>query len=153
PEFLTGLQPYVSEIIITKGNHDGGIEKLIPPGVSVVGELIDKESGFFHGHTTPTDDLLGVKNIVKAHSHPSIILRDIRPYIRPVWVEVPLKEGKAKVTVVPTFDENARGIALNGDGPVGPLLTRMADLPEAEIYLLDGSYMGKLRELKEKFNS
>jgi len=150
PEFLEGMQSYVDEIIITKGNHDGAIEKLVPPGVSVVSEFIEKKTGFFHGHTSPSDEILSTKSIVKAHTHPSILLKDIRPYIQPAWVEVPLKERKCRVTVVPAFDDNIRGIALNISEPLGPLLTKMADMPEAEIYLLDGSYIGKLGELKEE---
>ena len=150
PEFLEGLQPYADEIIITKGNHDGNIEKLVPPSASVVNEFIEKKTGFFHGHTSPSDEILSTKDIVTAHTHPSILLKDIRPYIQPVWIEAPLKERESKVTVVPAFDDNIRGIALNVSEPVGPLLTKMADMAEAEIYLLDGSYIGKLGELKEE---
>jgi len=147
PEFLNSLKSYVSEIILTKGNHDGGIENLLPPGITLEMEFIESGIGYFHGHTTPSEELLACNHIIKAHTHPAIRVADIKPYILPVWVETKLKENETYVTVIPTFDQNARGICLNVNGPVGPLMKNLADLDAAELFMLDGSYFGTLGEL------
>jgi len=148
PEFLEALTSFVDEIILTKGNHDGGIEALLPSHVTIANEYIENGIGFFHGHMKPSDELLGAKKIIQANSHPAILLKDIKPYFRPVWVETKLKEGDNELVVVPAFDENVRGIALNSEGPIGPMLKNLADMDNADIFMLDGSYMGKLMDLK-----
>jgi metallophosphoesterase superfamily enzyme len=49
---------------------------------------------------------------------------------------------------VPAFDDSTRGSSINNTEPLGPFLKKMIDLENAEIYLLDGSYLGVLSELK-----
>jgi uncharacterized protein len=147
PEFIEALTPFVAEIIITKGNHDGGIEALLPSHVNIVNEFFENGVGFFHGHMKPSDEMLEAKKIIMGHSHPALLLKDIKPYFKPVWAETKIKDSATEVIVVPAFDENVRGIALNSEGPIGPLLKNFADLDNTDIFLLDGSYMGKLAEL------
>ncbi len=148
PMFLEELLKLVPKIIITKGNHDGDIERLVPPGVEVVDEYIDAKVGvgYFHGHKIPSEELLKQKLIVCAHTHPSVLLRDIKADIRQAWVETTVKGSNTNVIVVPAFDDSARGFAVNNTEPLGPFLKRMVDLEGAEIYLLDGSYLGTVGE-------
>lgn len=153
PLFLQELLKLVPKIIITKGNHDGNIERLVPPGVNVVDEFIEGGVGYFHGHKKPTEELLKQKLIVCAHTHPSILLRDIRGNIQQAWVEAKVKGSETDVIVVPAFDDSARGSAVNNTEPLGPFLKNMIDLDSAEIYLLDGSYLGTLEGLKDGLRS
>jgi putative SbcD/Mre11-related phosphoesterase len=148
PMFLEELLKLVGKIVITKGNHDSQIERLAPEGVEVVDELIEGGVGYFHGHKRPSEELLEQKTIICAHTHPSVLLRDIKYYSRPIWVETTVKEGGAKVIVVPAFDDTARGIAINEKEPVGTFLKNMVDLENAELYMIDGSYLGKASEIR-----
>jgi len=149
PVFLQDLLRLVKNVIITKGNHDGNIEKLVPPGVDVVDEFIEKEVGYFHGHKKPTGELLKQELIICAHTHPSILLKDIRGNIQQAWIETTVKDSHTRVVVVPAFDDSTRGSAINNTEPIGPFLKKMVDLENAEAILLDGSYLGTVGELKK----
>ncbi len=148
PFFLRELQEMVPRIIITKGNHDGGIERLVPGGVEVAAEFTESGAGYFHGHKKPSQELLEQELIVCAHTHPSILLKDIRANVQQAWIETKVKDSETRVLVVPAFDDSARGSAVNNTEPLGPFLKRMIDLDSADVYLLDGSYLGTVSELR-----
>jgi hypothetical protein len=148
PWFLNGLLKIVPKIIITKGNHDGGLENMVPSGVDVVSEYIEDGVGYFHGHRTPTKELLEQDIIICAHTHPSILLRDIRGSFHQAWIETRVKNSETAVLIMPAFDDSKRGSAVNNMEPLGPFLKKMVDLENAEAYLLDGSYLGTLSELR-----
>jgi len=149
PVFLQDLLRLVKKIIITKGNHDGNIERLIPPGVEVVDEFIEKDVGYFHGHKKPSEELLKQELIICGHTHPSILLKDIRGNIQQAWIETTVKDSHTRGVVVPAFDDSTRGSAINNTEPIGPFLKKMIDLENSEVYLLDGSYLGTVEELKK----
>jgi putative SbcD/Mre11-related phosphoesterase len=148
PLFLTELLKLVKKIIVTKGNHDGNIERLVPEGAEVVDEFIEDGIGYFHGHKKPSEKLLKQELIVCGHTHPAILLKDIRADIRQAWIETKVKDSNTRVLVVPAFDDSRKGVAMNNREPVGPFLKKMIDLENAEIYLLDGSYLGTISELR-----
>jgi putative SbcD/Mre11-related phosphoesterase len=148
PLFLQELLKLVPKVIITKGNHDGNIERLVPPGVEVVDEFVEKGVGYFHGHKKPSAELLKQKLIICAHTHPSVMLRDIRGNIQPAWIETKVKGSETEALIVPAFDDTTRGSSMNYSEPLGPFLKKMIDLENAEVYLLDGSYLGSLGDLK-----
>lgn len=149
PHFLSELLKLVPEIVITKGNHDGGLEKLAPPGVAVADEFIKGGVGYFHGHKKPSEEMLKQKLIICAHAHPSILLKDIKANIRQAWVEAKVAGSASRAIIVPSFDTSARGSAVNAAEPLGPFLKKMVDMGNAEIYLLDGSYLGTVNELRQ----
>jgi putative SbcD/Mre11-related phosphoesterase len=149
PVFLQDLLRLVKKIIITKGNHDGNLEKLVPPGVEVVDEFIEKDVGYFHGHKNPSEELLKQELIICAHTHPSVLLKDIRGNIQQAWIETTVKDSHTRVVVVPAFDDSTRGSAINNTEPIGPFLKKMINLDTAEVILLDGSYLGTVEELRE----
>ena len=148
PLFLAELLKHIPKIVITKGNHDGNIERLVPPGVEVTDELIEGGVGYFHGHKRPSEDLLKQKLIVCAHTHPAVMIRDIRGNVKPAWIESKVKGSSTDVVIIPAFDDLIRGFAMNRSEPIGPFLSKMVDLENAEAYLLDGSYLGTLGELR-----
>ena len=148
PLFLEAILKLVPKVIITKGNHDGNIELLVPKSVQVVDEFIEEGVGYFHGHKIPSAELLKQSLVVCAHTHPAILLKDIRGNIQQAWIETHIKNSDTQVLVVPAFDDSARGFAVNNTEPLGPFLKKMVDLENAEAYLLDASYLGTLKELK-----
>ena len=155
------------KVSIVKGNHDGNIEKLVPRGVDVYdtkGFVYDKFA-FIHGQAWPTASALNAEYIFMGHIHPAIeFLTDNVRSVEHCWVRCKInqkvfekKYGKTcklkEAIIVPTFNHLTGGVAFNSKTfkPNDPLLNSGAiDLKTAEIYLLDGTYLGSLQNLKPK---
>ncbi len=76
---LARLSSKFEEIIITKGNHDGGLFKLTNrlENVKLLNEFVYKDLGFLHGHTLPSKDVASkVKTLCFGHLHPSVTTVD-----------------------------------------------------------------------------
>lgn len=172
PMFLDELAKHAIVEIIP-GNHDGGIEALIPrnPDISLRssrGAVIDGVA-YFHGHTWPDPSLLKCKNWVVSHNHPTIKLTDNvgHTITRQAWIRAKLDESAVKanykpeefewsdpeVIIVPCFNELCGGIAFNEswhDDLLGPLFTSHAiHLEGSQVYLLDGTFMGTIDNLRK----
>lgn len=171
PGFFEELSKLV-RVEIVRGNHDGGLEGMVPKSVVIhnaKGIVLGKRRrvGLMHGHTWPSPELLDTELLVAAHNHPAIEFRDkfgVRT-IEPVWlkgglnaVKFPKKiRGKIKgelpeLLVMPAFSELVGGAAVNRGIPrelIGPMFKAGAvRLDEAEAYLLDGTFLGKVRDLR-----
>ncbi len=162
-EFLSVLIEEVGEIIIVKGNHDGDIEKYIPSEIKVFGGegVRIKSFAFAHGHAWIGKELLKAKYLFLAHEHPAVEFRDKLGYraVEPCWVmSKPLnnafedrfkeKSNIEKAIIVPAFNHLIGGMSFNipDFSPLGPNTT-LLDLKSAEIYLVDGTHLGKLKNL------
>jgi len=191
PDFFTGLQKRLSDIVIIRGNHDGNLEPLLPENVKILPAtgVSMGEVGFFHGHKWPTPALLGCKTLVMGHVHPVVAFRDRAGFriTRQVWVKIRYDSRKlsetlltkngikikenAEVTlwkryrvkpktsqlfIMPSFNDFLGGRPLNeahyegkSGGIVGPVLrSGSAEMARAETYLLDGTFLGTLSQLK-----
>ncbi len=117
-KFLSILSNKFDEIIITKGNHDGGLEKISNrfKNISVTSEFIHRNVGFMHGHALPSMKLAAESKFVcLSHLHPSVILRDSNGVIYQqdcflfLNIKLPKKKYKdstlTKGLVVPKFNE------------------------------------------------
>jgi metallophosphoesterase superfamily enzyme len=143
------------ELHITKGNHDGNIEKyksyckVHGPEGTVIDGL-----GALHGHAWPKPELLKCENIVIGHSHPKIVFGEERKIAQKVWMTGVLNEkglrehyGKEvkinprlKLTVFPCFCNSTPGGA--GERTLGPLMKEDIFIKKsARIYLLNGIEM------------
>ncbi|MGM0405069.1 MAG: metallophosphoesterase [Thermoplasmatota archaeon] len=153
PELIDKLIENVDEIHLTPGNHDGKIEKYLPSEVIIQdssGYVFD-DVGILHGHANPSKDVLNSDMIVIAHSHPTISMFDnlgIREKIQ-CWVKVKIEyeEYKKDVILMPHFNHLMGGNSINENGYLGPLLNN-SKIKDEEIYLLDGTFLGKLKDLK-----
>ncbi len=136
---------------IVPGNHDGLLKEILPDakihppsGVALRGTC------FLHGHALPSDDLLSSKAFVVSHSHPKVSFVDSAGARTKVscWVKttVDFGNGPASLVVLPAFNHLLGGGALNEREPLGPVLSR-ADIENAKVYLLDGSFLGTLPDL------
>jgi hypothetical protein len=150
PEFLAALN--FKKIIITKGNHDGDIEKIIPLKlklkVSVKKSFTVGDYYFTHGHANANTSK---RIIVIGHNQPHIKFRDDvgALYTEPAWVRGPLKESKRKLIIVPAFNELCGATVINQDELLGPIAKQL-DRNKAHVYLLDGTDLGILADLKLK---
>ena len=143
PKLLSLLK--FESIIITKGNHDGNIEKIIHnKRVKIKKSFATGDYIFTHGHRKIKTKK---KNIVIGHNHPHIkFIDDIgTTYVQPCWVI-----GKAinhRLIMVPAFNELCGATVVNGkDDFLGPIAKKI-DRKNAKIYLLDGTYLGRIKDL------
>ncbi len=172
PRFLRSIAELV-KVEIIPGNHDAGLEYLIPRDTPFEIELhLSKgcrisDIGLMHGHTWPASGLLSCRFVIMGHNHPAIRLTDPLGYAssRPAWIRTrfiedvfkkryeDLKEWENPIVIImPAFNELTGGIAFNEasyDTLVGPLFAaRAIMLEQAQAYLLDGTYLGTIEQLK-----
>ncbi len=172
PRFLRSLAELV-EVDILPGNHDAGLEYLIPRDTHFKIELHPSKGceasgvGLMHGHTWPASELLSCRHVVMGHNHPAIRLTDPLGYTssKSAWIRTRFIEDTFKkryvtlerwtdpiVIIMPAFNELAGGIAFNEasyDTLVGPLFaSRAIVLEQAQAYLLDGTYLGTIEQLE-----
>jgi putative SbcD/Mre11-related phosphoesterase len=155
------------KIIITVGNHDSQLKEIVPREVKIYssrGFRVGKY-GFFHGHAWPLKELMRCDYLFMGHLHPNIEFRDkfgLR-FIEQVWVKTKLdrekikekygieKTGGLNLFVLPAFNKLLGGLVLNRpeqEEYFGPLLKdKILDLEKAGIYLLDGTFLGNIKNL------
>ena len=123
-----------------------------------------------HGHSWPKKEFLKCKYLVIAHTHPLIEIKDKigHRFVERVWVKASFSGKKLyekyevkkgpQIVLMPAFNDLSGGAALNVETGrrqrrtdktfLGPL-TNLIDQKKTEIYLLDGTYLGKLNSLKQ----
>ncbi|MEL4304291.1 metallophosphoesterase [Methanococcoides sp. LMO-2] len=177
PYFIGSLSEKAT-VDIFPGNHDGGIEFLLPPDSDVNvyparGDVIDGV-GYFHGHTWPSVELLSAEHVIVAHNHPTVRFTDSMGYsvVEQVWIRARFERevlaGHFKsadlseesdawsdpdVVVVPAFNELCGGVAFNEsmlDDLLGPIFSSGAlDIDHSDVYMLDGTYLGMLKNIRK----
>ncbi len=167
PYFLRALAREV-RVDIVPGNHDVGLADLAPQGTSIhlpTGIVIDGV-GYFHGHTWPDKELLKERLMVAGHIHPAVRLKDPIgvSHNRKVWARVSinpdaierqygykLSPGLAapEMIIIPAFNDLCGGLPLSEpcEDERGPILT-MPDMNDSRIFLLDGTDLGRLRDVR-----
>jgi metallophosphoesterase superfamily enzyme len=191
PEFFENIQSHVGEIIVVLGNHDGELEPLTPPTVTIVpshGLTIGKnpQIGLLHGHAWPSPEVLSSDILIMGHLHPVVWFRDKLGIwtVRQVWVvsncdseklataylkylnvtpttkpcEVLLTKAGVKINdpkliIVPAFNDLVGGVSVHNltRRLMGPIIrSTSVDIDTAEIYLLDGTYLGDPKHLQNQ---
>lgn len=170
PEAIRALARAFEEVVIVPGNHDGLTHTLVPRdarGVELApvgGHLARGALLVLHGHAWPDPALAArARAVAVAHNHTAIALEDAlgriakeacwaRGRVNPEkWREATGAGSYPEVFLLPPFNELCTGVALNlaGARPIGPLLREgCVDLPRAEVYLLDGVFLGRLADLR-----
>ena len=166
-EELSGLV----RVEVVKGNHDGGLEGMLPRGVSVHGPrgiVIGKRRkvGLVHGHTWPSPEVMRSDIIIAGHNHPAVEFRDELGgrIVAPVWLRCRINSeklppslkkaaGKAppRMIVLPAFGELVGGAPVNREIPqelIGPMFrTGAVAIDEADAYMIDGTFLGKVKNI------
>ncbi len=162
PEFFDRLLEHFDDIDIVRGNHDTLIEEFLPGAVRIrpaTGLKIGR-AGFIHGHTWPSEDVMDCDMLIMAHNHPAVMFRDGigKVTTEPCWMRGDFIPGPSeryekhpdKFVVVPAFNRMLGGSPVNviGEDLLGPLLnSKLMDLDNSKIYLLDGVNLGKRSDL------
>lgn len=131
----------VEEVLLVRGNHDGGLD--------AERCVIEGNTAFFHGHFIP-EDALEAKRFVIAHAHPAVFIADkISGFKERVWLEgfVEIGGEGREVVVMPAYNELCSSTAVNIERPAGPLF-RLWDYWKAEVTLLDGTYLGRVEQIR-----
>jgi len=159
-QFLETIQTYAT-IHIIPGNHDGNIYKWVPEPIQIHpsdGYRVDN-IGFIHGHRWPREELMTCTHLLTGHTHPTIQLTDRLGYktFEPCWIRGTFSEQKIKkrypnmtnpeLIIFPAFHPLCGGVAANTDHLIGPLASSL-DIHTADIYLIDGTHLGKIRDIQ-----
>ena len=126
--------------------------------------------GYTHGHSWPSPELFTAQYILIGHNHPRIRLVSSSSRYRSmktVWIraqcdheavkehypELKLnEENTPQVVIMPAFNELCGGVAFNTTKRelLGPVASKLLRLETMEVYLLDGTYIGKVSDLEEQ---
>jgi hypothetical protein len=167
PEFLKALSKKI-EIDICLGNHDTYLKEILPENIKLHGTKGFRigRFGFNHGHTWPSRELLMCDYLIIAHTHPTVQFTDKFGYriVEPVWIKSRInkekirkryklkKTGRLEIIIMPAFNQLLGGTPINvrrkKNELLGPLLkNNFLDIKNAELYLLDGTYLGNLKNI------
>jgi len=162
PVFFERLLERFDSVDVVRGNHDTNIEEFLPNHVRIrpaSGMKVD-DTGFVHGHTWPSKDVMSSETLVMAHDHPAIMFRDGvgRQVNEPCWVRGTFRRTETErydsvprnFIIVPAFNKILGGSPVNitGEPLLGPIMGGdLLDLENSTVYLLDGLDLGKLSGL------
>ena len=164
PRLVNELFEHVDEIHLIPGNHDGGIDRYLPDKVNLhssKGAVIE-DVGMWHGHTWPSENVMASETVLVAHNHPAAVFVDgvgarstVRCWLRGKWDRKKVGEkypnAGQKFIMLPAFNDLCGGSYVNEEKPrlIGTVFRKgLADLDKAEIYLLDGTHIGKIGDNK-----
>jgi putative SbcD/Mre11-related phosphoesterase len=159
--FLRTLQSYCT-LHVLPGNHDGNIHHLCFPPIQLHPSdgFVFEGIGLTHGHRRPSPEVMQCDQVVIAHSHPTVLLTDRLGYrtFEQCWLRGPMRQEvlqekypgspTSEILLMPAFNMLCGGVAVNRDSLLGPFRS-LIDVDNAELYLLDGSLLGKVKDLKE----
>lgn len=162
PELVERLGRYC-EVVVIKGNHDGSIERMLP-GIDVRKSLeLDNDVLLLHGNAWFTGKGMDYDYVVFAHNHPCIEFVDElgNRSREPAWIrtgftskirEFYALSKKPEVIIMPAFNDLISGTPFNRHRKLlGPFFNKgTIEIDRAQAYLLDGTYLGEVRELREK---
>ena len=158
--FLEEIQSY-GVIHIIPGNHDCNIQKISPMKTIIhpsYGFIIENIA-FVHGHRWPCEEIMNCKQIIMGHTHPTIMFTDRLGFktFEPCWIKSNFYNNKLKekypnsknpeILVMPAFNPLCGGIAVNKEGVTGPL-GKIINIENAQIFLIDGTFLGKIKDIK-----
>ena len=166
PNFFDELKN-LCEIKVCLGNHDTFIRDLIPKDIEVYDSkgFSIKEYGFFHGHAWPDKKLLSCRYLITSHIHPTLFFSDKLGHriIEPVWIKCFLNnekikakyrlniENKLEMIILPAFNRLLSGSNINvlnlKYNFIEPIMFDFMDKEKSELYLLDGTFIGRLSDI------
>jgi len=165
PKFLEHFKGV--KISIVKGNHDGDIERLARRDIDIYEPKGFRINDFVltHGQAWPDKHELNASYLIMGHVHPAIeFWTESFRTIEPCWIRCKIDNEKLEEKfgiktkfkqgiIMPAFNHIVGGMAFNSKDfePLGPLLkNEIFKWKKSDVYLLDGTYLGKLENLKSK---
>ncbi|MGB9814865.1 MAG: metallophosphoesterase [Thermoplasmata archaeon] len=156
-EFFSSISEH-ADITIIKGNHDGGIEKILNARVYGPRGARLGEFYFNHGHTWPGRDLDGARYLLMGHLHPEVnaVVPGTHRKFHRCWLighpEEDMREFydfSGEVIIFPAFNPLV-GMSVREYAP-GPLFRNsLITIGNMDVYLLDSRHLGKFSDLSKK---
>ncbi len=144
-----------ADLTIVKGNHDASIEEYINTEVAGPHGYRNGDEYFLHGHAEPREEAFECKKIYMSHLHAVLKLTDSlgKTTSQKIWLtgETEKEREKAELVIVPSFNRLISGQDVR-ESFIGPM-KKYLDPGELKAHLLDGTDLGKLRELPRKNSS
>lgn len=170
-QFLAKISYIFKRVVIVPGNHDGNIGELVASTEReniVVADsrgIVLGRTGLFHGHAWPSPEVMSCESAIMGHNHPVVGFEDSHGVIskREAWLKIPLssciEDGEMasmydsiprELIILPAFNPYLGGVDVVRDGFMGPILK---SLPQpctdgAHIFLMDGTYLGELEDIR-----
>ena len=152
PEFLSEIGRRC-DVTLVPGNHDAGIQRLVPDGVSMTGAsgMVEENVLLTHGHAMPSERFSHVDRIVMGHLHPVFLDEDSVMNGQRVWVSLqadrgaifPDRRGSIEITVVPSFNRYFYAThRRRHEKSISPIIDRVREVSSARIVTLDGTIIG-----------
>ncbi|MDD5417128.1 MAG: metallophosphoesterase [Candidatus Aenigmarchaeota archaeon] len=156
PAFLERLSEKL-EVIVVKGNHDADLHNISDVKIISSKGIKIGNYGFVHGHAWFSKKLLDCEYLIMGHVHPAVEFKGRMK--EHCWIKAELdtkaiekkykKKCKIKeIIIMPAFNPIIGGMAFNKENYtlMGPIMN-VIKLEESKVYLLDGTYIGKLKKL------
>ena len=151
PVFFENITKLIDTILIP-GNHDAGIEKLIPNQITLAGSkgIIIDDILLTHGHTMPSENFSQINTIVMGHIHPVFFEKESLINGERVWVSIisdkqkifHSKSGELELIILPSFNRYFYATQKKFyKKSISPIIEKM-DVMQAKILRLDGTIIG-----------
>jgi len=151
PVFFENITKLIDTILVP-GNHDAGIEKLIPNEITLAGSkgIIIDNILLTHGHTMPSENFSQINTIVMGHIHPVFFEKESLINGERVWVSIkcdkqkifPSKSGELELIILPSFNRYFYATQKKFyKKSISPIIEKM-DVMQAKILRLDGTIIG-----------
>ncbi len=154
PEFLQKLSK-MCKVFLVPGNHDGGIQHLVPKQVRMIsrkGMVVD-DTLLIHGHTMPSKISSSVGRIVMGHIHPIFLKEGSVLSGQRVWIYLKVNkqqvfsdtEGMLDIIVLPSFNKYFYYSMQTKTyrKSISPIINKVAQkVSKAMVLTLDGSILG-----------
>lgn len=154
PEFLQKLSK-MCKVFLVPGNHDGGIQHLVPKEVRMIsnrGMILD-DTLLVHGHTMPNKTSASVSRIVMGHIHPIFVKEGSVLSGQRVWVYLKVNKqqifsdakGMLDIIVLPSFNKYFYYSMQSKTyrKSISPIVNKaLQKVSKAMVLTLDGSILG-----------
>ena len=152
PLFFEKIKKYCNVILIP-GNHDAGIQRLVPDNISLISStgMVEENILFTHGHTMPSENFAHVNKIIMGHLHPVFFQEESIVNGQRVWISMrvekeqvfPSESGKLEITIVPSFNKYFNATTKRKyKKSISPIIEKIKKISSARIVTLDGTIIG-----------
>ncbi|MDR0791220.1 MAG: metallophosphoesterase [Methanomassiliicoccaceae archaeon] len=164
PEFFQTMLERFDIVDVVIGNHDTQIEEFLPKHVNIrpASGMRIGDVGLVHGHTWPSADVMSSRILITAHNHPTVMFRDGigKRTTELCWLRAPFNDTQSnylqrpdEMIMIPSFNRLLGGSPVNvmEEKFLGPIMNSgMVNIDEAQIFLLDGIFLGKRKDILVK---
>ena len=156
------------EVVALRGNHDAHMEEIM--GIKLADELMLGDYALLHGNKWPSKEAMSKKALITGHNHVAVRIIDSNggAYSEKAWLIADIDEKAAKrfytshkakkLVVMPAFNPLILGTAVGAERKdednISPLFRNgVFDYSNADVYSIDGVYMGKVKTLSSSYES